>query len=97
MNLDFDQYEEMREVWRADLLYQMDRTAERLAFRVPGVDRWKDDGGATDADLPELFKALDTQLHRVLATRFGVTSIRDADGSELIAIAPPKVRPKVRP
>lgn len=71
-----EQFESMREVWRADLLYQMDRTMERLDRRAHPL---KFDGppGATDGDLPALFRVFDAQLVRNLA-RAGVT-VEDAE------------------
>jgi hypothetical protein len=68
-----DQYDQILEVWRADLLYQMDRTMERCERRFKPVPPTRTPG-ARDADLPRLFEALDAQLRRNLAHR-GIEAI----------------------
>jgi hypothetical protein len=72
-----EQFESMREIWRADMLYQMDRIMERLDRRAHPLNFGDDPPGATDGDLPGLFRVLDAQLVRNLA-RAGVT-VEDAE------------------
>lgn len=55
-----------REIWREEILAAMDKAARRIY----GRKITRNDCGAIDADLPELFKALDAQLDKV-DSRFG--------------------------
>jgi hypothetical protein len=67
------QWEGEREMFRDSLLAALDRYAVAMltALEVPPPDTTP---GATDKDLPELFKALDAQFARIMA-RAGVIQV----------------------
>ena len=62
--------EDARDTFRQAVLEAMDKAAREIFG--PAVTR--NDCGATDADLPQLFQALDAQLETV-AERFGCTLV----------------------
>jgi hypothetical protein len=60
--------DDARDVFRAALLLALDEAA-RSAFSAPGRAP-----GASDADLPRLFRALDEQVE-TLAERYGIALV----------------------
>lgn len=62
------------EPFRQKVLAALDAAANETFGQLGLVHR--NDSGATDADLPRLFKALDAQID-VLAARYGVVLVAD--------------------
>lgn len=62
------------EPFRQKVLEALDAAANETFGQLGLVHR--NDSGATDADLPRLFKALDAHVD-VLAERYGVVLVRD--------------------
>lgn len=62
--------EDAREVFRRKVLSALDEAAKEV-FNPP-----RNDAGATDADLPRLFKAIDAQVE-CLADRYGIRLIME--------------------
>lgn len=59
--LDYDAAEDRRERFRLAVLHAMDESMNRIWLEL-GVSPRDNCTGARDADLPELFKALDAQF-----------------------------------
>lgn len=76
--------DDIRETFRLEVLAALDRVTERLCD-AGGFDLPKGGTGATDADLPHLFPAIDAQMERVVQ-RLGC-GLTDANGYTLEALA----------
>jgi len=72
--------DEVLSVFRRNVLAALDQSArDTLGPRAYS----RNDSGATDADLPRLFKAIDAQVE-VLSERFGVYLLDRAETDEAI-------------
>lgn len=67
--------ETVTETFRQAVLAALDETAATVFRRATGVH----DAGASDADLPSLFKAIDEQVTR-LGVKYSVDWEEDSDG-----------------
>jgi hypothetical protein len=66
----------IQDAFRDRLLTALDEIARDVFFHVPKAQR--NDAGASDADLPELFKSIDAQVERLCA-RYDVVLVELED------------------
>ena len=62
----------VQDAFRDGVLAALDKIARETFFNVPAASH--NDVGATDADLPQLFKAIDEQVER-LCERFDIVLV----------------------